>query len=66
MVGRPLGDFTQTLTIAQAYRAATVDHIAMSGPSLKITFWDLQLTIGYFVVRSGSHLSDCLKKWAYT
>lgn len=35
MLGRPLGDFTQTLTIAQASRAATDDHIALSGPSLK-------------------------------
>lgn len=35
MDGRPLGDFTQTLTIAQASRAATDDHIALSGSSLK-------------------------------
>ena len=30
-----IGDFTQTLTIAQASRAATDDHIALSGSSLK-------------------------------
>jgi len=35
MDGRPLGDFTQTLTIAQASRAATDYHIALSGSSLK-------------------------------